>query len=216
MALPDASLKIVVGLILAFIAYYLEGVLRWFGVGFAVSGPAMTIFWKLVAAVLILGIIWLFEKRTLASINIRRPSEKDINWAFYFWGISMAWYWVVSLIFPQEQSEGVSTIANFHPLIVLGIILTSSTVEELFFRGYLIERFKELTGRIGLGVLISYIMFLVPHVQFFGLSWLLYHGFGATLLYVFYLWRRNLVAVMLLHLLGNLPILIPTFMAYFS
>ena len=216
MTLPDASIKIVVGLTLAFIAYYLESILRWFGIGLAASGPAMTIFWKTVAGVLIIGIIWLFEKRTLASINFRRPSEKDITWAFYFWGLSMSWYWVASLFLPPEQSEGVSTIARMHPLIVLGIILTSATVEELFFRGYLIERFKQLTGRIWFGVVVSYAIFLIPHVQFFGPSWLLYHGFGATLLYVFYLWRRNLVAVMWLHLLGNLPILIPTFMEYFS
>lgn len=207
---------LVIGLAVAFAAYYLAPILRWFGIEFGIDGPAMSIFWKVIAAMIIIGFIWLIEKRPLASINITRPSEKDITWAFYLWGLSMAWYWIISTILPPEQSEGVNTIANLHPLVVIGIILTASIVEELFYRGYLLERFRELSGRLWIGVLVSYVIFMVPHVQFFGPSWLLYHGVGATLLYVLYLWRRNLVAVMVLHLLGNLPILIPTLSAYFS
>lgn len=207
---------LVIGLLVAFIAYYLAPILGWFGIEFGISGPAMSIFWKVIAAVIIIGFIWLIEKRPLASVNITPPSEKDITWAFYLWGASMAWYWIINTILPPEQSEGVNTIANFHPLVVIGMIFTAATVEELFYRGYLIERFHELTGRLWIGVIVSCIIFTVPHVQFFGPSWLLYHGVGAGLLYVLYLWRRNLVAVMVLHLLGNLPILIPTFAVYFS
>lgn len=207
---------LVTGLTVAFIAYYLAPILSWFGIKFGAEGPAMSIFWKVIAAVIIIGFIWLVEKRSLASVNIIRPSEKDITWAFYFWGISMAWYWVISTILPPDPSEGVNTIANLHPFVVIGIILTAATVEELFYRGYLIERFYELTGHLWIGVIVSCIIFVVPHVQFFGVSWLIYQGVGAALLYVLYLWRRNLVAVMVLHLLGNLPILIPTFAAYFS
>lgn len=204
------------GLAVAFVAYYLASILRWFGIEFGSGGPEMSIFWKVIAASIIIGFVWLFEKRRLVSVNIKPPSEKDITWAFYLWGLSMAWYWLISTILPPEQNEGVNTIATLHPLIVIGIILTAATVEELFYRGYLIERFHELTGRRWIAVLISCIFFTVPHIQFFGPSWLLYHGVSAALLYILYLWRRNLVAVMVLHLLGNLPILIPTFAAYFS
>lgn len=207
---------LVIGLAVAFVAYYLSPILHWFGIEFGINSPAMSIFWKVIAAVIIIGFVWRIEKRPLASVNIVRPSEIDITWAFYLWGLSMAWYWIISTILPPAQNEGVNTIANLHPLVVLGIILTSATVEELFYRGYIIERFRELTGRLWVGVLVSLVIFMFPHVQFFGPSWLLYHGVGAILLYVFYLWRRNLVSVMVLHLLGNLPILIPTLTAYFS
>ncbi|HNT78193.1 MAG TPA: type II CAAX endopeptidase family protein [Anaerolineae bacterium] len=210
------NLMSAIGLAVAFIAYYLASILSWFGIAFDSGGPAMSIFWKVIAAVIIIGFMRLFEKRPLASVNITLPSEKDITWAFYLWGLSMAWYWLISTILPPEQSEGVNTIANLHPLVVIGIILTAATVEELFYRGYLIERLHQLTGRLWIGVIVSCVIFTVPHVQFFGPSWLIYHGVNAILLYVLYLWRRNLVAVMVLHLLGNLPILIPTFMAYFS
>lgn len=204
------------GLVVSFVAYYLASILRLFGIQFGDENPGASIVWKTLAAAILIGLIWRFEKRSLASVNVKQPSEQDVTWAFYFFGITMTWYWLASTIFPPVQSEGVNTIARLHPLIVLGIVLTSATVEELFYRGYLIERLRELTGRLWIAVIVSGVLFVYPHVQFFGTSWLLYHGVGAALLYVLYLWRKNLLAVMLLHLLGNLPILIPTLTAYFS
>ena len=52
--------------------------------------------------------------------------------------------------------------------------------------------------------------FVAPHLTFFSLDWLLYQGIGTLAVYLLYLWRRNLPACMLLHLLSNAPILIPT------
>ena len=176
------NFPLVLGLAVAFIAYYLAPILRWFGIEYGSGGPEMSIFWKVVAAALIVGFVRLIEKRRLESVNIKPPSEKDITWAFYLWGLSMGWYWIVSMFLPPVQSEGASTLANLHPLKVIGIILTAATVEELFYRGYLIERFHELTGRRWIGVLVSSLVFTIPHVQFFGPSWLLYHGVGAALL----------------------------------
>ena len=76
---------------------------------------------------------------------------------------------------------------------------------------YPIERITDLTGRRWLGVAVSAAVFVAPHVVFFSPEWLLYQGgAGALATYALYLWRRNLPACMLLHLLINAPILIPT------
>jgi membrane protease YdiL (CAAX protease family) len=93
--------------------------------------------------------------------------------------------------------------------VVIGIILTAAITEEILFRGYPIERIKELTGKAWLATAISFIIFVIPHVKFFGITWLLYHGIGTIMIYVLYLWRKNLYACMILHLLVNLPILLP-------
>jgi ABC-type sulfate transport system permease component len=53
-------------------------------------------------------------------------------------------------------------------------------------------------------------VFVIPHVSFFGPSWLLHQLPGAIAIAAFVLVRRNLPAAMLLHLLINAPILIPT------
>jgi membrane protease YdiL (CAAX protease family) len=93
--------------------------------------------------------------------------------------------------------------------VIIAIILTAAVTEEILFRGYPIERLRELTGKAWIAVLASFIIFIIPHISFFGLEWLLYHGIGTVLIYVLYVWRKNLLACMLLHFLGNAPILIP-------
>ncbi|HRE28303.1 MAG TPA: hypothetical protein PK954_16800, partial [Anaerolineales bacterium] len=113
-------LVLIAGLAVAFTAYYLASLLRWFGVALPNEGPAMSILWKTIAAAIIIGFIYLIERRSLASVNLVRPSEKEVTWAFYLWGASMTWYWVVSLLVPPAQSDGVDTIAGLHPLVVLG------------------------------------------------------------------------------------------------
>ncbi|HSK91410.1 MAG TPA: CPBP family intramembrane glutamic endopeptidase, partial [Euzebyales bacterium] len=61
-----------------------------------------------------------------------------------------------------------------------------------------------------LATTVSLVLFVLPHLTFFGSEWLLYQGFWTILLYVLYLWRRNLWVCMLFHGLTNAPILIPT------
>jgi len=53
------------------------------------------------------------------------------------------------------------------------------------------------------------VLFLIPHLLFFGPQWLLYQGVGLLLFYVLYVWRRSLAACMVMHLLGNSLLLIP-------
>jgi membrane protease YdiL (CAAX protease family) len=60
-----------------------------------------------------------------------------------------------------------------------------------------------------LAAAISLALFVLPHVRFFGPDWLLRQGVGVVLLYLLYIWRRNLWATMLMHFLGNAPLLLP-------
>ena len=123
----------------------------------------------------------------------------------------MTWYWLVNLIVPQAPDSGTDTIINLPIPVILGIIFTTAITEEILFRGYPVERIQELTGRKWIAVAISFTIFVFPHVQFIGLQWIVYHGIGTVLMYVLYIWRKNLLACMFLHLLVNLPILIPAF-----
>lgn len=60
-----------------------------------------------------------------------------------------------------------------------------------------------MTGGVWLPVLISIVLFALPHVRLFGPEWFLYQGVSVVLLYVLYVWRRNLWACMLMHFLGD-------------
>lgn len=205
----------VFGLIANFAVFYMESLLRLIGVTFAYSGPQLSIVWKTLAGLFIVAYIVWIEKLSLSSIGLRWPSEHDVTWAFYFWGISMGYYWVINRFFPQGESIGEQLIIQLHPVVVAGIIITSAVVEEIFFRGYLVERCAGITGRVWIGTVVSFCIFLIPHITFFGYSWLFYHGIKTVLIYVLYLWKRNLPAVMLFHLLGNLPIMVPVLQTFF-
>ncbi len=121
----------------------------------------------------------------------------------------MVWYWVINMIFPQPQNTGIDILSSIPIPILIVLIFTVAITEEILFKAYPIERISDLLGNKWIAVVISFVIFVYPHIQFMGLSWLLYHGIGAILTYILYVWKKNLVACMLLHLLLDLPILIP-------
>jgi membrane protease YdiL (CAAX protease family) len=157
----------------------------------------------------ILALITLIERRPLASILLKRPRGKDIETAFTYWGIAMAWSWLAMTLFPTRQDAGTAEMVALSIPVLLAMIVTTAITEEILFRGYPIERLNELTGSNWIGPAVSLGVFLVPHLTFFGPTWLLYHGSGTIMIYALYLRRRNLIACMILHFLVNVPILIP-------
>ncbi|MHC5226638.1 CPBP family intramembrane glutamic endopeptidase [Enterococcus sp. LJL99] len=176
-----------------------------------INGMIGNIIWNWFIVALLFFYIFRVEKRTVASIGLKKPTGDDLKWAFYFWGMSNVWYVVLNFFFPQsELNEGISTITSLTLPLVLLLVITTAFCEEVIWRGFLMERIYELTGYIWLGASISFVIFIIPHIQVFGYEWLIYHAFGSSLLYVLYVWRRNLWSTILLHFLINIPIVIPT------
>jgi membrane protease YdiL (CAAX protease family) len=200
---------VLIGLLISYFPSYIHRIFNLFGISIGPEGPPSVIIWNWLAVIGVLVYVIIVEKRTMKSILLTKPKLQDIKLAWYFWGIAMIWYWVINMIAPQPPSEGIDTIINLPIPVILGIVLTTAITEEILFRGYPIERMKELTGSQWIAVAISFTIFVFPHVQFMGFQWIIYHGIGTVLIYILYIWRRNLLACMFLHLLLNLPILIP-------
>lgn len=209
---PAANPVVLVGgLLIAYLPVYGGWLARAAGADPGDAGPwrAIPLNWSVVAV--LLGYVFLVERRGLASLRLVRPTGKDVEWAWYIWGATMVYAWLVGRFRPQNGNIGIETISAMPVLVVLALVVTTAVTEEILWRGYAVERFAALCGdRLWLGALLSAVVFAAGHVPFFGAEWLLYQGSGALALYGYYVWRRNLVGVMLLHLLGNLPILIPT------
>lgn len=197
------------GLLIAYFPKYINKVLNLLGLQIGPDGPPSVILWNWVAVVVLIVFITVIERRTLATILLVRPQKKDLEWACIFWGIGMTWNWAMNIVVPPPQTDGLDTIINLPIPVIIALILTTSITEEILFRGYPVERLRELTGRTWIAVSFSFILFLLPHIRFFGIHWLLYHGFGTILLYILYVWRRNLWACILMHFLSNAPLLIP-------
>lgn len=89
------------------------------------------------------------------------------------------------------------------------LVLTAAVAEELFYRGFLLERAALLSGRLWIGGLVSFALFVASHVPGQGVAVaLLSTSLGSAALTILYLWRRNLYVCMLLHGLFNAPILL--------
>lgn len=184
-----------------------------FDMKFGLEGPISTDPWKWLGAVLLVALVLLVERRTLASMLLVKPTSKDLEWVLYAFGAVMALSWLAQRISPQEGNSGVETVVALGVPGVIALILTAGITEEIAFRGYLQERFGALLRSRLLGAAVSFGIFLIPHLAFFGPSWLLHQLPGALALVLISLIRRNLVATMVLHLLINAPILIPTVLA---
>jgi membrane protease YdiL (CAAX protease family) len=179
------------------------------------AGPAASISWNLLATALVLAWVFGVERSRLTSLRIGRPTGKDLEWALILFGGAMTWSWLAQLIRPQTAPDsGSATIAALPVLTVVAMILTAAICEEILFRGYPLERLTQLTGRRWVAVATTLPFFVAPHLFTFGPEWLLYNASGTVAIYVLYLWRRNLVACMVLHAAVNAPILIPTVAAH--
>lgn len=207
---PQPRGLLVLGLAIAYSPSYVNILLGLAGVDWEfIKGPPSVLLWNWLAVAVLLVFILAVERRGLESISLRRPSSKDIQWACLFWAISTVVSGGLHQLLPPPPSTGLDTVLQLSLPVIVALILTTAITEEILFRGYSIERLRELTGQLSLAVAISFGLFVLPHVVFFGPQWLLYHGLGVVLLYVLYLWRRNLWACMMMHLLGNALLLIP-------
>lgn len=198
------------GIAIAYSPMWLPRVRDAIGIDAEPGSPASSILWNVLAVAALLGYVLLVERRPIASIGLRRPRAKDLEWALYLFGASMAWQWVVMTFFPAPADSGTASITSLPIVAVLGIIVSAAVFEEVLYRGYPIERLSELTGRRWVAFAVTIPLFVAPHVVFFGPQWLWTAGVGTIALYVLYARTRNLAACMLLHLCVNLPILIPT------
>ncbi|XVH33310.1 lysostaphin resistance A-like protein (plasmid) [Haloferacaceae archaeon DSL9] len=199
---------VLIGLLIAYFPNYISRVLRLTGLEVGPQGPPSVILWNWVAVGLLLCYIFRIEGRGLSSIQLTRPNRKDVFWAVVFGITGIVLQMVLSTVLNPPPGNTELLLTYSLPVIV-ALILTTATTEEILFRGYVIERLEELTGRLWLAVGCSLVVFLIPHVEFFGPTWLITNGMNVVLLYVLYVWRRNLVACMIMHLLGNSLLLIP-------
>lgn len=177
---------------------------------FGLTGPAGSIPWKWLGAIALVVLVLRGERRGLASLLLVRPSGKDWEWALYAFGVAMAWSWLAGLLNPQRGNDGIATIAALGVPGVLALIVTAAVTEEIAYRGYLAERLGAILRSRWLGAAASLLVFVVPHVTFFGPSWLAHQLGGTLAIALVVLIRRNLIAGMVVHLLVNAPILIPT------
>ncbi|KAA3656241.1 MAG: CPBP family intramembrane metalloprotease [Chloroflexi bacterium] len=152
------------------------------------------------------------ENRPLTSIGIKTITVKEMLLAILF-GIILSLSvpvltMIASQIIPNSQEGSISTVTDNVPVILLLLgVLTAGITEEILYRGYSIERITEITGNQWLAFFTSVIAFVLPHV----IGWNLTHVIAVVIPLGFvlsglYIWKRNLIFNMIVHILIDLPL----------
>ena len=165
-------------------------------------GIAIGIEWAIALFILL---YWIpkVEHRKPASIGFRKFPRK------YIW-ISIVAYLAYVLISagiePGLKSAGLQTLRDLSPALqdygfplLFGLFLTGTFVEEIFYRGYIIERVTELTGRKWLAGTISWLTFTLVHLRFFGLGPTLEVAVMAAIMVMLYTRARSIWPAIIVH-----------------
>lgn len=187
------------------------------GTGFADSAVRdIAAKWAVFAA--LLGVVFYWERRRLASIGVARMGWRDVGAAVLAFVLGAFSFVVttplVDALGLETTVTGIETLADLPLGLVVALALTAAVTEEVFYRGYPIERLTELTGTVWTGAGLTFLLFTLLHVPFWGLGGAIQIGVDALLLTLLYVWRRNLGACILAHALNDIYafVVIPRFL----
>lgn len=149
-------------------------------------------------------LIWLVRKRErlpLASIGIgTSPLWKSLAWGVVIAIACIVPAAVIVKLTGYGHGAASQAFAKLPIWVVFIVVLRAGIVEELFYRGYAIERLRMVgAGRIA-SALIPLTIFSLAHWTG-GLANILIALVLGGILTVFYLWRRDLVSNMFGHFL---------------
>lgn len=157
-------------------------------------------------------LLWLtfVERLPLSAIGFRRPTWKGVILGILAAVVItaiMVLQFVV--IIPLLHLNTSSIVARQHAIMNtpywyrILLVLRAAVTEEILFRGYLIEKVRQLSGSTALAVIASVAAFTYAHLRGWGPVQLIAVGGGGTVLALLYVWRRDLPSNMLGHFLAD-------------
>ena len=153
---------------------------------------------------LVVWIVVRHERLPLRSIGLRRPDLSTLVTVVLLWAVSYALQIVtepvLDLVGRSGVDEGIQRLVALPVWFRVVVGATGGIVEETLYRGYAVERLGAITARPWLGGAISAIVFALAHVPYWGFAFALVADlpFGIVMT-AFYLWRRDLLANIIVH-----------------
>ncbi|MFL6208457.1 MAG: CPBP family intramembrane glutamic endopeptidase [Pyrinomonadaceae bacterium] len=158
--------------------------------------------WLLCATVV--GIVLLWERQPLASLWLRPFRWQSLAWA----GVLV--FGSVVLLFPITElvrktaslpgyAAGMETALAYPVWFRVLAVITAGVVEEVLFRGYVVTRLAQLTGSLLLAVCLSSLVFAALHLPVWGAGPSLAFFIGGLATTAFFVWRRDLAAMIIAH-----------------
>lgn len=168
----------------------------------------------IIVLILIL-IIFFWEKKSLKSIGLKKFEKKDVFWGFIVLVIQVitlfASEFLVKSLNLVSQSSGTANALLLPISLRIFMVLTAGITEEIIFRGYLIEKVNFLTKHLIFSALLSYFVFIIFHIPFWGIGGAIQIAIWAIPITILYVKRRNLTTCIIVHLVYDGAILLSTF-----
>ena len=197
------------GLIVALIVPQLP-VGRWLAPGNSISALLIRelVWWFY--AVGVLAWLRIGEGLPISSIGLHLPTWRSLLYALAAAAALLVVFVIhFAVILPLFHLDGAGAGAERSLILArpywyrVLLVLRAAVVEEILFRGYLIEKVRHLTGSSSLAIAISVAAFTYAHLASWGLVHLI-PVFGSGVIFaVLYVWKRDLSSNMIAHFLTD-------------
>ncbi|MBE0411244.1 MAG: CPBP family intramembrane metalloprotease [Anaerolineales bacterium] len=161
------------------------------------------------ALLVVLLLLWVprVERSTCTTVGIGRWRSRDLY-------LGAGWFFVATIVSALVGvllgAVGLESLADLQPqlakyswLTLLALAVTGPVVEEILYRGYLIERVTKLTRRVWVAAGVSWLTFTGVHLGFFGLGATLNATVLSAALVWLYVRERSIWPVLVLHALNS-------------
>ena len=165
---------------------------------------------KIICIAMLLGIVVFVERRSIRSVGLVPLTRQDV-------GLGLALFVVVVVVsggfvgllyvaFPGFFTTGIGTEQEkILQAVPVGVLLFEMFVngffEEITARGFAIDRLREVTGSLLLASAAALFLDLALHIPFWGWKHAILIFPAQTLFVLMYLWRRNISACIIAHIL---------------
>lgn len=148
------------------------------------------------------------ERLPLSSIGLVRPTWRTLAWGLagavlLLATVMLSFAVIVPALGWSQNMAATRAVVDVPLWLLLTTPLVAGVTEEIVYRGYAIERLYFLTGRRWLGAIVAGAAFLLTHASW-GDAQMIVVMFGTVILTSLYLWRRDLVCVMIAHSCADL------------
>jgi len=172
--------------------------------GFTRNDDGAIVVRELAILALVGVLLWIVRRREgapLSSIGIRPQTVGSaILWTLAtMLAFAAALFFCLGLLLPglglAYGSQGAPAVSL---AVTTLVVLRAGIAEEIFYRGYAIERLEALTGSRAVAAVVPLLMFAGFHFSQ-GVAGVLISFFVGAVATAIYLWKRNLVILMAAH-----------------
>jgi uncharacterized protein len=174
--------------------------------GFTISVLGELVLVSICLSVLLILFKW--ERLGLPSVGIKPLSPKSVAWgcafaAFLIWIYSPLLGRAMVLAGIPWFTEGMARLSTYPAWYLTLAVIIGGTAEEFLYRGYAIERLGAITGSYWIAGSISVLVNALAHVPMWGWWVSLTFVVSGTIGTAFYLWRRDLLANIVAHVVTD-------------